>query len=51
MQALSFGFGVGAFISPLMVSLIGNKAMLVIGVLAIINAVLIFRETSPKAQK
>ena len=43
MQALTFGFGVGAFISPFLVAWLGTNAMIALAVLAIINAILVYR--------
>lgn len=48
MQAVHFGYGVGAFTSPLLSTLMGVNALYILGILSFITALLLFRENSPK---
>lgn len=48
MQILHFGFGIGAFVSPLFSTMLGKHSMDVIGILCVVCAILIYLQPSPK---
>lgn len=43
LQALHFGFGVGAFVAPLLITVLGDNTMGLLGIMALLNALLAYR--------
>jgi uncharacterized membrane protein YoaK (UPF0700 family) len=43
MQALHFGFGLGAFVSPLISTFIGSQSLTILALMSLINAILMYR--------